>query len=68
MISVGRNTPSTGETFGEIFRPLRQIDCPNMGRKFGIFNFRYVRAQWVREQGGSRTLCLKQYMPDALYD
>ena len=38
---VGRNTPSIGETFGDL---LRQIDymprpCPNMARKFGIFEF-----------------------------
>ena len=30
-ILVGRDTSSTGETFGEICRPLRQI-----GRKIGI--------------------------------
>ena len=35
-ILVGRNTPSIGETFGEIFRPLRQMGCvprpcPNTG-------------------------------------
>ena len=44
-ILVGRNTPSIGETFGEIFRPLHQMDCvprpcPNMGRKIDIFDFR----------------------------
>ena len=38
-ILVGRNTPSIWETFGEIFRNLRQMGCvprpcPNMGRKF----------------------------------
>ena len=43
-ILVGRNTPSIGETFAEIFGPLRQMGyvprpCPNMARKFGIFNF-----------------------------
>ena len=32
-ILVGRNTPSIGETFADIFGPLRQ-----MVRKFGIFN------------------------------
>ena len=43
-VLVGRNTLSIGETFAEIFRLLRQMGyeprlCPNMARKFGIFNF-----------------------------
>ena len=37
---VGRNTPSIGETFGSIFRSLRQMGymsrpCPKMARKCG---------------------------------
>ena len=43
-ILVGRNTPSIGETFGEICIPLRQTGymprpCQNIARKFGIFKF-----------------------------
>ena len=41
-ILVGRNTPSIGETFAEIFGPLRQmgyVPCPNMARQYGILNF-----------------------------
>ena len=36
-ILVGRNTPSIGETFAEIFGALRQMGY--MAQKFGIFNF-----------------------------
>ena len=43
-ILVGRNTPSIRETVAEMFGPLRQMGyvprpCPNMARKYGIFNF-----------------------------
>ena len=43
-ILVGRNSPSIGETFAEIFGTLRQMGyvphpCPNIARKYGIFNF-----------------------------
>ena len=36
-ILLGRNTPSIGETFAEIFDPCAKY--PNMARKFGILNF-----------------------------